>query len=282
VSEPGKLGRGTLSRRIDETTRAALESGALEPIATRSLFVDDFGVRFVVRVLDGLARKRASDFENRKREVDPFLPYDPALFVGEVSESHLAILNKFSVLARHLLVVTRRFEEQESFLTEDDFQAMWTVMRELDPLCFYNAGPIAGASQRHKHLQAVPLPLDDGEARLPMGNLLSSARWRELPFACHFVELADLRTSAVDEAARATGERYREALAAIGRRAEPSAYNLLATLDFMLVAPRRRESWEGIPVNALAFAGAFLLKDEDELARLRAAGPMRVLREVTE
>lgn len=275
------LGRGALSRRIEETTREALERGALEPIATHSRFIEDRGVRFLVRVLDGLARKRASDFEKRRTGVDPFLPYERALFVTDISESHVAILNKFSVLSHHLLVVTRRFEEQESLLDEQDFEAMWIVMRELDPLCFYNAGPVAGASQRHKHLQAVPLPLDGADVRLPMGDYLASGRFKDLSFPCDFRELGDCRGKSIVEAARITHARYLEALAAIRRRDEPRAYNLLATLDWMFVVPRRRESWEGISVNALAFAGAFLVKDEPELERLRGVGPLRALQAVT-
>ena len=30
-------------------------------------------------------------------------------------------------------------------------------------LAFYNCGPVSGASQPHKHVQVVPLPLDDPE-----------------------------------------------------------------------------------------------------------------------
>jgi ATP adenylyltransferase len=28
-----------------------------------------------------------------------------------------------------------------------------------DALCFYNSGPASGASQPHKHVQIIPLPL---------------------------------------------------------------------------------------------------------------------------
>jgi sulfate adenylyltransferase (ADP) / ATP adenylyltransferase len=276
-----RLAPGTLARLLEETTSRALESGALEPIATRSTVIEEGGVRFLVRVLEGLSRKRLSDSEKRKQGVDPFLPYDEDLFVADVSETHVAILNKFSVLPHHLLVVTRRFEEQESYLTEEDFQAMWIVVREIDPLIFYNAGTVAGASQRHKHLQAVPLPLDGAGVRLPMEFHLSSRCGNDPSFPCHRIELGDCRGESVEDAARTTRERYLAALAAIGRGADPRAYNLLATRDWMVVVPRTRESWEGISVNSLAFAGAFLVKDETELEHLRGVAPFRVLRAVT-
>jgi sulfate adenylyltransferase (ADP) / ATP adenylyltransferase len=282
VNDRREVVPGRLALRLEETARKALESGALEPIATRSSFVEGDGIRFLVRVLDGLARKRASDFEKRTSGVDPFLPYEQALFVAHVSETHVAILNKFSVLSHHLLVVTRRFEEQESLLDESDFRAMWAVMRELDPLFFYNAGPLAGASQRHKHLQAVPLPLDGGDVRLPMEDYLKSRHSRGLSFSLEFRDLRDCREMSVDDAARATEALYLEALSAIGRRGDPRAYNLLATTDWLVLVPRRRESWEGISVNSLAFAGAFLVKDEEELQHLRGVGPLRALSAVTE
>ena len=41
-----------------------------------------------------------------------------------------------------------------------------------------------------------------------------------------------------------------------------------------------RPSWSDIAVNALGFAGALLVRTEEELARLRQIGPMRLLREV--
>ena len=48
-------------------------------------------------------------------------------------------------------------------------------MAELNGLGFYNAGRAAGASQPHKHLQLVGLPLAPGVAGLPVDALLASA-----------------------------------------------------------------------------------------------------------
>lgn len=47
-------------------------------------------------------------------------------------------------------------------------------------LAFYNCGPVSGASQPHKHVQVVPLPLDDSGG--PQGGAGSSgARSRQRP-----------------------------------------------------------------------------------------------------
>jgi ATP adenylyltransferase len=267
---------GTLPERLEEALRRAQSSGALEPIATRSAWIEDRGVRFLVRILERAERKRKTG----KAGADPFLPHDDRLFVAGVSETHLALLNKFNVLDRHLIVVTRRFEEQESLLSREDFEALWTVMRELDCIAFYNAGPTGGASQSHKHLQFVPAPLGSGPERCPMEVYLPS-RFRQVPFACHLSPLDDLRVRPVRDAASATRDRYLDALAAIGRPRDPRSYNLLATSEWMLLVPRTRASWQSISVNALGFAGAMLVNGEEDLERLERKGPMSVLSEVS-
>jgi ATP adenylyltransferase len=242
----------------------ALLSGALEPIATRSSFLEDGGVRFVARILERIEKKKASLEAQEESGRNPFLPYEKELFVDDVSPTHVAILNKFNVMEKHLLVVTRAFAEQESPLAAEDFDALRFVLEDFDCLFFYNAGASAGASQRHKHLQFVPVPIGDGPERCPMEALFSRERRNGLPFRCHF------------ESATPTRERYLEALAAFGQ----SAYNLVATRDWMLLVPRGRGSFGSISVNGLGFAGAFLVKDDEELERLGAVGPMNVLREV--
>ena len=256
---------GTLPSRLDQVSRRALQSGALEPIATRSSFLDDGGVRFVVRILERIEKKKASLEAQEKSGRNPFLPYEEELFVADVSPTHVAVLNKFNVMDKHLVVVTRAFEEQESPLTAEDFDAMRFVLEDFDSLFFYNSGASAGASQRHKHLQFVPVPIGYGPERCPMEALFSRERRNALPFPCHF------------ELAPPSRERYLEALAGFER----SPYNLVATRDWMLLVPRGRGSFGSISVNGLGFAGAFLVKDDEELERLRAVGPIKLLREVT-
>jgi ATP adenylyltransferase len=57
-------------------------------------------------------------------------------------------------------------------------------------------------------------------------------------------------------------------------------YNLLVTREWMLLAPRSRESVGAISVNALGLVGSLLVRDEGQLEELRRLGPMRLLREV--
>ncbi|WP_028220254.1 ATP adenylyltransferase family protein [Paraburkholderia oxyphila] len=172
----------TLRDAIAQRTREALQCGALQPIETALTHIDDGGVRFAVREVSSLVRKEAarrtdapahSGSQTPRR--NPFLPYDDELCVGELSSTHVALLNKYNVLDEHLLIVTRRFVPQEALLDHADFAALLVVLHGFDALGFYNGGTEAGASQPHKHLQAVPLPLDAAGAAVPVETLLDAA-----------------------------------------------------------------------------------------------------------
>lgn len=73
---------------------------------------------------------------------------------------------------------------------------------------------------------------------------------------------------------------YRALRAALGIGAEGTAYNLLATRDWMLVAPRARAAVHDINVNAMGFAGALLVRSQEQLAWVRNGGPFNLLSEV--
>lgn len=265
---------GTLWPALRARAERALRCGALEPIATESAEVEEAGIRFVVRVLAQLERKVRAGFAQARTGANPFLPYNEDLFVADVSQTHLCLLNKFNVLDHHLLLVTRAFEEQESLLTAGDFEALAVCMAEFDALGFYNSDAVAGASQRHKHLQLVPVPLGAGPERLPVDGALADGR---LPFV-HAAE----RVDAFDGAA--LHETYRQLLRAFhveGLEGAVSAsfpYNLLVTREWMVLIPRERHEVEGVPVNALGFGGALLVRNRQQLAELRRRGPFDLLR----
>ncbi len=290
---------GSLAPRIGAVTARALAAGALLPVPTGQTFVEDGGVRFLVRVLANLARK---DFERKERERDaaagrpanPFLPYEESLFVADVSATHVAILNKFNVVDRHLLVVTRAFEDQRTLLTEPDFEALRRCLDEYRSLGFYNGGVEAGASQPHKHLQLVPLPLAPGGPPVPIEPLLAGlgadgapTSVPLLPFRNAFVRFGGPGQGRGCPPAPQLLSRYRALLelAGLGPLAggdgelQRGAYCLLATREWMLVVPRSREHFDSVSVNSLGFAGALLVRNEAQLERLRRVGPMTALRE---
>jgi ATP adenylyltransferase len=270
-----RLRPGTLWPAIDACIGTALRSGDLHPITTAKAVLEEAGVRFAVRILGRNERKESHAEANRRRGIDPFLPPEPELTVGAVCDTHLCVLNKFPILERHALIVTRAFEEQESYLGEADFEALALCLAGGEAFAFYNSGAAAGASQRHKHLQLVPAPLGDGPETLPVEPLLAPGR---LPFRIAAERLRDLDPAHLHR-------RYRALLSQLdleGPEAPSRPYNLLATRAWLAVVPRTTGAFQGVPVNALSFGGSLLARDEADLERLRAAGPLAALRAVAE
>jgi ATP adenylyltransferase len=286
--------------------RAALASGALEPIETDETALEDGDVRFVVRSMSSLARKRAATgIPKDGARPNPFAPPDAELVIGDLTPTHFGVLNKYPVVAHHLLIVTREFVDQETLLDATDFAALAACLREVDGLGFYNGGREAGASQSHRHLQLVPLPLSTqggGDAwNVPMEAVFDqwssgggTARLLRLPFRNAFTVLEPSLFDEVDPAGRLL-ELYTVMLAACELREESAndsgraandperqrgPYNLLVTRRWMLLVPRTQEHFGAISVNALGFAGSLFVRDAAEMDALRAAGPMSALRAV--
>ncbi len=307
------LKTGTLWPKIQSQTAHAISCGALQSIPTECELVNQDGIDWIVRILANLVRKdiakkkQAKKKQESGKEFNPFLPYDRDLFVCDISPTHLCLLNKFNVVNHHLLIVTREFEDQENWLTWADFVAMWACLAEFDGLIFYNGGKIAGASQKHKHLQLVPLPLGTGRGKIPLEPLFSSAtssptscatsnatspgsllRIADLPFVNGFARMDPNWINSPVDAAAPTLECYRTLLSAVGlltaenqqSQQQSGPYNLLATREWMLIVPRSQEEFHGISINSLGFAGALLVRNAEQMQLLKETGPMTVLKNV--
>ena len=288
---------GTLWDQVTRRTEKAIERGAIHPIPTEYKFVEDGGVWFFVRILSSLALKEEAKKKQERqyiegREVNPFLPYEEDLFVSDISETHVALLNKFNVVEHHLLIVTRKFEDQEMLLTLHDFEALLACMAEYEAFGFYNGGEAAGASQKHKHLQIVPLPLAPEGPGIPVEPLLDRAEFdgdlltvTGFPFRHLF---ARIKTGSVLTPQEAF-DLYTEMLLRIGIKtaagSEPdrqsSPYCLLVTRSWMLLVPRSQEFFDSVSINSLGFAGALLVRDREQLNLIEKTGPMEALRRVS-
>lgn len=312
----------SLAAVIRDRHDRALAAGALQPVATTARLIADGGMRFVVRVAVGLEEKAAARARAEAAAAaaapprNPFLPYEEALFVAALPPDHVLLFNKFNVIDRHLLIVTRAFEDQETLLTPADWAALWCCLDDVGGLGFYNGGQAAGASQPHKHLQLVPLPLAAEGPALPLAPLLAEALPAEGPgriaaFAFrHALARLDPRLRGVAAAVRAAAC-YRALLAeiGIGGDAAPSGapsgapggatdaatdgapggsaagvparqtgpYNLLVTREWMLIVARRQDALAGISVNALGFAGSLFVRNDADARRIETIGPLNLL-----
>ena len=299
---PMNLRKGTLWNEIVRVSANALSRGALVPVATESAWVDDSGIRFFVRMLSSLrlkdraARQQAREASLATGEVNPFLPYEPDLFVAEVSDTHVAILNKFNVVRHHLLIVTREFEDQDTLLSLADFSALLKCVGEYNSLGFYNGGKNAGASQRHKHLQLVPLPLAPEGPLIPIEPLVGQAVFQGIfgtvpafPFLHVLVKLdvRDMKYPA--ESAERAYTCYGAMLRRLGMNAPDSnmlqmqsgPYCLLVAPQWMLLIPRSEEFFDSISINSLGFAGALLVRNKKQMERVKRFGPMNLLKAVS-
>lgn len=292
---------GTLWQAIKRRSEHALQTGALVSIPTDATYLEDGSVRFFVRVMASLRRK---DEERKQREAshgpvkktNPFLPPEQDLFVTHLTETHSAILNKFNVVDHHLLIITRGYQDQRNLLTLRDLEALWLCMAEYEGLGFYNGGPEGGASQPHKHLQIVPLPIAPEGPRIPIQPLIDRAvvdergfgALPEFDFMHVFVRYTLNSRLSYQQRARETFATYSAMLASLGMETPDPAgaadqsgpYCLIITPEWMLLVPRLREHFEDISLNALAFVGSLFVRDEAQLSRLRSVGPRHALKSV--
>ncbi|MBI1904778.1 MAG: phosphorylase [Rhodocyclales bacterium] len=274
---------------IDATTARAERSGALQAIHTEQQSIEQAGFHFVVRWVSTLASKDLSHLAAATRadpRTNPFLPPEPDLTIGAIGTDHIAILNKFPVIPRHLLIVTRAFEDQIAPLTPRDFDALAQLMNRLGGLGFYNGGVEAGASQRHKHLQWIPE--EGANASLAaFADALPEALARfdtathpALPWQHCFVRLRGRD----DDAASMTGavlarafSLARDTLGILGEQRPGVPYNLLVNRDWLLLLPRSQAQHQGIPVNALGFAGSLFVRQPEQIATVEQIGPLQLL-----
>lgn len=289
---------GSLRSALQRATQHALACDALQPIESTLHIIEDSGVRFLVRQLSPLGRQRLDTRRARGAGTtpNPFLPFDPNLFVADISRTHVALLNKFALIAQHMLIVTRRFEAQEALLKDTDFEALRACLAQVDGLIFYNGGAAAGASQAHKHLQMVPLPLEDIGPSTPIDAVLECVQAQtgivtipDLTFPHAFAwlepELFEHGSDSAAHLASLYSQLHRrigiDAVERNGEQYQSAPWNLLVTRRWMLAVPRRREDFQGVPINALGFAGSLFARDEKQFETIAGAGPMAALAAVS-
>ena len=253
-------------KKAEEISRQAIIENHMNPIQVATRHVSQGDGNYLLRIAHSLGQKERVG--QRPKSVNPFLPYEEALYIADIGPDHVCLLNKYPVIANHLLLITRHYEPQESLLTFGDIQAMTELLGQADGLMFYNSGTVAGASQSHKHMQWVPRTLGEPTSQLPL-----EPGKEPLPFAHCWYPLPQLDTQSVYDC-------YRQALAALQWR-EGLAYNLLLTRQWLLLVPRHQASWQQVSINSLAFVGSFFVKDQQQADRLLKAGFAQALNAVS-
>ncbi len=245
----------------ERVSEKALIDGQLMPITTEAEVIQEHGINYLGYVVTRNARKKPIA---KNQQANPFLPYEPSMYVGEAGYHHICLLNKFPVLSPHLLICSKEFVAQSAPLTLDDFEAWLLGFTRSDVLGLYNSGPVAGASQPHRHMQVV-------RADIPLESVICTGG---LPFR-HCLFLHD------ELDAERLYQRYLTALELLSLNEDDEClpYNILLTARWMLVLPRSTNNIEGIFANALNYTGRFLVREAKQLKWLQRYGIMRYLSE---
>ncbi len=294
---------GSLWQKLKAQHEYALSTGALQPIETKVEYLSKGDIQFVVRILANLSRKeKALKQQGKTKPSNPFLPYEQDLYVTDISQTHLCLLNKFNVVNYHFLIVTHQFEPQESWLTLVDFEALVRCLADVDGLAFFNGGTVAGSSQPHKHLQVVPytrslkaFPTESviSEACADQPKDICTAEALEFRHAIAPLKPSSSHPLSQPEKAQQYLRTYRQLLSAVGINSaaqtntslwegeQTAAYNLLCTREWMIIVPRSQEKYANISVNSLGFAGSLFVKNSESLDALKSIGPMALLKKVS-
>ena len=93
---------------IRATAQAAQAQGAMVPLVSDIHAVQQEGLDFLVAHLSSLSLKDLAKILQQSSGANPFLPYEPAMFVADLSDTHVLLLNKFPIFPDHAMAVTRR------------------------------------------------------------------------------------------------------------------------------------------------------------------------------
>jgi len=256
--------------------------------------------KFIISVSTALNKKPAGEVNATKSaeiKRNPFLPPEPDLFVEEILGTHNLVLNKFNVVDHHLILATKDFQHQSEPLNSKDFAALWAVISSLNCLGFYNCGPLSGASQPHKHLQLLPLPmLPSSSYDCPVESLIFQTPTTQnkpfiienMPFkhASVILDQRELNTGTDDilqQSGKYIADTYCNLLDNLKKDGSLGefSYNFLMTKKWMLVVPRKEEKYGNISINSLGFSGALLVRTAEDLQILKSVGPMHLLEQLT-
>ena len=280
----------TYWKRALEQSERALAKGALVPLSTSRITLHGPQAdQFELRVLnDRLPKHHRSEGP----KANPFRPWDTDLAIDCVGDHHVLILNKYPVQQGHMLLITRDWAPQVDWLTIKDWQALVSVDRDTTGLWFLNSGPLAGASQPHRHLQLLPREVNECSCpRVAWFNHLIDDQPNKddqiedpLTQSCVIGRRA-LRPDPIQEA-QDLHTQYRRMADAL-KLGDPDAsepplapYNLLLTRSWMALIRRECEQAQGFSVNALGFAGYLLATEQSNQMWLQRHGAEALLRQV--
>lgn len=259
-------------------------------------------IRFTL--LKSLEHRPEKDDKKDQKDEDPLAKVEPEMTIVEdfgKDNSLRLVYNKFPVTPYHFMMVTKEFVEQETPLSPDELEAIYTVCHELgdDWFAFFNCGPESGASQPHKHVQFLtkPLPEDDKftcfAEKLAMRSEPFLPNSRTEPLQAEGMKFAHFIARLPDE--DLSGEDLLLFYALLLQRAftvardndvKDMSYNFIMTTKWMMIVPRKTAKFKGpsselsLGINSCGFYGLILCKNDDLFDLVKEVGPEEILGQV--
>ena len=261
-----------------QKTKISINSKSLFPLKTIDITKNLYkGNDFIIRELD-VTKFKKNNWIGPKH--NPFKPWDKALEIDSIGYDHQLILNKYPVQIGHILLITNEWKEQNGWIDIKDWEAIKKVNKDTTGLWFFNSGPLAGASQPHRHIQL--LRRNTSELSCPREKWI-------LDFSDVNYKNEKLRKNIIIKKFSKSLNKenihqiYKDLSHKLGL-GEPEIdkkpkypYNLIFTDNWMVLIKRKTDNLHGISVNALGFAGYILVTEKSNIKYLKKYGPEKLL-----
>ena len=261
-----------------QKTKISISTKSLFPLNTTDITKNLYkGSDFIIRELD------ITKFKKNKLigpKINPFRPWDNILEIDSIGKDHQLILNKYPVQLGHILLITKEWKEQNGWIDIKDWEAINEVNKDTTGLWFFNSGPLAGASQPHRHIQL--LRRDPSELTCPRENWIlnfNNVNYKNQRLYKNII-IKKFSKSLNDENIY---EIYKDLSYKLGLgdpitdKKPRHPYNLIFTNSWMVLIKRKRDNLHGISINALGYAGYILVTQKSNIDYLKKIGPEKFL-----
>ncbi len=268
-----------------QISRKAVYSGAVIPLETKKYKTNKLCCDYELRFLLSPIPRYLIEYGPKR---NPFIPWDTKLEIKSIDSRHTLILNKYPVQIGHMLLITNKWQPQNGWLDNSDFDAIKNVDNDTSGLWFFNSSKEAGASQPHRHFQL--LPRHNNESICPrydwFCSLLNSNNSRK-SLISRSVSIkrrnnnSDLNSNDLYSSYKSMIHEMN--LGDIDLDSKPlKPYNLIITPEWIALITRKTDRAYGFSINALGFAGYFLGTKRSDVDQLINFGPEQILKDVIE